>query len=91
VHKEISALRPWCLRVVAGSCIETGGFTKMSDPKHLKGTSMAGQGVQRREILRILGTTAAHFPGFSKWGFACGQVGKALQISPAQPACAGAQ
>lgn len=48
---------------------------------------MAGQGVQRREILRILGTAAAaaHFPGFSKWGFACGHIGKAaLQIKPAQ-------
>ena len=47
---------------------------------------MAGQGVQRREILRILGTAAAaaNFPGFSKWGFACGHIGKALQIKPAQ-------
>jgi gluconate 2-dehydrogenase subunit 3-like protein len=48
---------------------------------------MAGQGIQRREVLRILGTaaTAAHFPGFSKWGLACGHVGNAaLQIRPAQ-------
>jgi gluconate 2-dehydrogenase gamma chain len=48
---------------------------------------MAGQGVQRREVLRILGTAAAaaHFPGFSKWGFACGHIGNAaLQIKPAQ-------
>jgi gluconate 2-dehydrogenase gamma chain len=39
---------------------------------------MAGQGVQRREVLRILGTVAAvaQFPGFSKWGFACGHIGK---------------
>ena len=47
---------------------------------------MAGQGVQRREVLRILGTAAAaaSFPGFSKWGFACGHIGKAgLQIKPA--------
>jgi len=47
---------------------------------------MAGQGIQRREILRILGTaaTAATFPGFSKWGFACGHVGSATsQIKPA--------
>ena len=47
---------------------------------------MAGQGVQRREILRILGTAAAaaQFPGFSKWAFACGHVGNArLQIRPA--------
>ena len=47
---------------------------------------MAGQGIQRREILRILGTAAAAatFPGFSKWGFACGHVGNAaLSIRPA--------
>ena len=47
---------------------------------------MAGQGIQRREVLRILGTAAAAatFPGFSKWGFACGHVGNAaLQIKPA--------
>lgn len=47
---------------------------------------MAGQGVQRREVLRVLGTAAAAatFPGFSKWGFACGHVGNApLQIKPA--------
>jgi hypothetical protein len=48
---------------------------------------MAGQGVGRREILRILGTAAAaaQFPGFSKWGFACGHIGNAaLQIKPAE-------
>ncbi|HEX4783605.1 MAG TPA: gluconate 2-dehydrogenase subunit 3 family protein [Candidatus Sulfotelmatobacter sp.] len=47
---------------------------------------MAGQGVRRREVLRILGTAAAgaQFPGFSKWAFACGHVGNAaLQIKPA--------
>jgi gluconate 2-dehydrogenase gamma chain len=47
---------------------------------------MAGQGIQRREMLRILGTAAAaaHFPGFSKWAFACGHIGNAaLQIKPA--------
>ncbi len=47
---------------------------------------MAGQGVHRREILRIMGmaATAATFPGFSKWGFACGQVVKeAAQSKPA--------
>jgi hypothetical protein len=47
---------------------------------------MAGQGVQRREMLRILGTAAAAatFPGFSKWSFACGHVGNAaLQVKPA--------
>lgn len=48
---------------------------------------MAGQGVQRREVLRILGTAAAaaHFPGFSKWSFACGHIGNATsQVKPAQ-------
>jgi hypothetical protein len=48
---------------------------------------MAGQGVARREILKILGTAAvaAQFPGFSKWAFACGHVGNApLQVKPAQ-------
>jgi gluconate 2-dehydrogenase gamma chain len=47
---------------------------------------MAGQGVGRRQILRILGTAAAaaQFPGFSKWGFACGHIGNAaLPIKPA--------
>jgi gluconate 2-dehydrogenase gamma chain len=48
---------------------------------------MAGQGVRRREVLRVLGTAAAvaHFPGFSKWGFACGHVGNAVfEIKAAQ-------
>ncbi|HEV2397094.1 MAG TPA: gluconate 2-dehydrogenase subunit 3 family protein [Candidatus Sulfotelmatobacter sp.] len=47
---------------------------------------MAGQGIQRRQVLRILGIAAgaATFPGFSKWGFACGHVGNAAtQIKPA--------
>jgi gluconate 2-dehydrogenase gamma chain len=47
---------------------------------------MAGQGIRRREVLRILGTaaSAAQFPGFSKWAFACGHIGNAaLQIKPA--------
>lgn len=46
---------------------------------------MAGQGIQRREVLRILGTAAAAatFPGFSKWGFACGHVNAAVPIRPA--------
>jgi hypothetical protein len=47
---------------------------------------MAGQGIGRREMLRILGTAAAaaHFPGFSRWSFACGHIGHAaLQIKPA--------
>jgi len=48
---------------------------------------MAGQGIHRREVLRIMGTAAAvaQFPGFSKWGFACGHIGKAaLLVKPAQ-------
>ena len=47
---------------------------------------MAGQGVQRREVLRMLAMAAsvAPFPGFSKWGFGCGHLGNAtLQIKPA--------
>ncbi len=47
---------------------------------------MAGQGIERREILRIFATAAAaaQFPGFSKWAFACGHIGNAtLQIKPA--------
>jgi hypothetical protein len=47
---------------------------------------MAGQGVERREILRILtiAAAAATFPGFQKWTFACGHSGNALtQSKPA--------
>jgi len=50
------------------------------------GVFMAGQGIRRREILRIMGTAAAAatFPGFSRWGFACGHIGNAaLAIRPA--------
>lgn len=41
---------------------------------------MAGQGVERREILRLLATAAAAatFPGFQKWTFACRHPGNAL-------------
>jgi gluconate 2-dehydrogenase gamma chain len=37
---------------------------------------MAGQGVERREVLRILSlaSVAAQFSGFSRWSFACGHV-----------------
>jgi hypothetical protein len=37
---------------------------------------MAGQGVERREVLRILAiaSVAAQFPGFARWTFACGHV-----------------
>jgi hypothetical protein len=47
---------------------------------------MAGQNVERREILRILAMAAgaAQFPGFSRWAFACGHIGNAAtQIKPA--------
>jgi gluconate 2-dehydrogenase gamma chain len=47
---------------------------------------MAGQGIERREVLRILtmAAGAATFPGFSKWSFACGHLGNsAAQIKPA--------
>jgi len=47
---------------------------------------MAGQGVQRREVLRMLATAAAvaTFPGFSRWSIACGHSGRTLaQIKPA--------
>jgi gluconate 2-dehydrogenase gamma chain len=37
---------------------------------------MAGQGVERREVLRILAiaSVAAQFPGFTRWTFACEHV-----------------
>jgi hypothetical protein len=37
-----------------------------------RGTSVAGQGLQRREILRVIGVAAlaSHFPGFSRWAYA---------------------
>ena len=43
---------------------------------------MAGQSIERREILRILAIAAgvASFPGFSKWSFACGHMDKALAV-----------
>jgi gluconate 2-dehydrogenase gamma chain len=47
---------------------------------------VAGQGVERREILRILAIAAgaATFPGFHKWAFACGHIGNGpTQIKPA--------
>ena len=49
-------------------------------------TQMAGQGIERRRVLQIMGTAAAaaQFPGFSKWAFACGHVGKlTAEIKPA--------
>jgi gluconate 2-dehydrogenase gamma chain len=47
---------------------------------------LAGQSIERREVLRILAIAAgvASFPGFSKWSFACGHAGNAVnQIRPA--------
>jgi gluconate 2-dehydrogenase gamma chain len=48
---------------------------------------MAGQGVDRREVLRIMAMAAAasHFPGFANWAFAGGHPGEGFeQIKPAQ-------
>jgi hypothetical protein len=47
---------------------------------------MAGQSIERREVLRILAMAAgaAQFSGFSKWALACGHIGNAAtQIKPA--------
>jgi gluconate 2-dehydrogenase subunit 3-like protein len=47
---------------------------------------MAGQGLERREVLRILALAAgaSGFPGFVRWTFACGHGSAALlQIRPA--------
>jgi gluconate 2-dehydrogenase gamma chain len=37
-----------------------------------RGTNVAGQGLQRREILRVIGVAAlaSHFPGFTRWAYA---------------------
>jgi gluconate 2-dehydrogenase gamma chain len=52
---------------------------------------MAGQGLERREILRAMALAAAasQFPGFHRWAFACGHVGAAAQQS--KPASYAAQ
>jgi hypothetical protein len=47
---------------------------------------MAGQGIERREVLRIMAMAAAAsgFPGFVRWTFACGHGGPGLlQVRPA--------
>jgi gluconate 2-dehydrogenase gamma chain len=47
---------------------------------------LAGQSIERRELLRILAIAAgvASFSGFRKWSFACGHVSAAVsQIKPA--------
>jgi gluconate 2-dehydrogenase gamma chain len=46
---------------------------------------VSNQGVERREVLRILSMAAgaATFSGFSKWSFACGHIGGTVtQIKP---------
>lgn len=44
---------------------------------------MAGQGIERREVIRMLGmaSVASAFPGFQRWAFACAQV-KAATTGP---------
>ena len=47
---------------------------------------MAGQGLERREVLRIMAMAAAasSFPGFTRWTFACGHAAPGLsQVRPA--------
>lgn len=51
---------------------------------------MAGQGLDRREVLRILSTAAiaAHWSGFHRWQFACDHAGSALQqVKPETYSC----
>jgi hypothetical protein len=47
---------------------------------------MAGQGLERREVLRILSLAAgaSAYPGFSRWTFACGHGGELVQVRPAR-------
>lgn len=48
---------------------------------------MAGQGIDRREVLRVMAMAAAasQFPGFHRWVFACGHEGPGgAQVRPAQ-------
>jgi gluconate 2-dehydrogenase gamma chain len=47
---------------------------------------MAGQSVERREVLRVLAlaATASAFPGFSRWSFGCGQGSDVVPIRPSQ-------
>ena len=48
---------------------------------------MAGQGLERREVLRMLaiGAWASQFPGFSRWAYACEHLSPApAQIRPAE-------
>jgi gluconate 2-dehydrogenase subunit 3-like protein len=48
---------------------------------------MAGQGIERREVLRMLaiGAWASQFPGFSRWTYACEHLSPGpAQIRPAE-------
>ncbi len=48
---------------------------------------MAGQGMERREMLRALALAAAasQFPGFHRWAFACDHVGAGpVQVKPSR-------
>jgi gluconate 2-dehydrogenase subunit 3-like protein len=48
---------------------------------------MAGQGMERREVLRVMALAAAasRYPGFQRWAFACDHLaGDAPQSKPAQ-------
>lgn len=47
---------------------------------------MAGQGIDRRQILRYIGiaSVASTFPGFRQWAFACAHEGTSA-VAPAQP------
>jgi hypothetical protein len=47
---------------------------------------MAGQGIERREILRYIGiaSVASSFPGFRQWAFACSHDEHAASHAPAQ-------
>lgn len=53
---------------------------------------MAGQGVERRDILRFIGiaSVAATFPGFSKWAFACAQGHEHTEAKAVAQAASGA-
>ena len=48
--------------------------------------AMAGQSLERREVLRVLALAAAasSFPGFSRWSFGCGHGTDIVQIRPSQ-------
>ena len=47
---------------------------------------MAGQGMERREVLRVMALAAAAsgFPGFSRWAFACDHLGADPAPRPAE-------